>query len=112
MSIIRTDDVAPARQVEPWNVSNDTSQHDAQDGDDRTTTGKGVLGGPDMGERDDILAAPGPEPHPDKDLLGGPDPAGPEDELTAPGQTAKPAPHDILDGPDPAGSEDTLRPGG
>jgi hypothetical protein len=83
---------------------------DERDEDSRIADGNGTLGGPDLGEHEDILAAPESEPHPGKDLLGGSDPAEREDELSAPGQTAKPAPHDILGGPDPTTSEDTLRP--
>ncbi|HEX6522899.1 MAG TPA: hypothetical protein VF070_23295 [Streptosporangiaceae bacterium] len=69
-----------------------------------------ILGGPDPGGREDILPAPGREPHPGTDTLGGPDAAGPEDEFAIPGRPADPAPHDILGGPDSAGTEDIMNP--
>jgi hypothetical protein len=73
--------------------------------------GEDILGGPDRMGREDILSAPGREPHPGMDILGGPDGAGPEDELTAPGRApAIPGQHDVLGGPDPAGREDILGP--
>jgi hypothetical protein len=76
---------------------------------DQAANGGDVLGGPDPGGGEDILSAPGREPHPDTDILGGPDGAGPEDELTAPGHApATPAPHDILGGPDSERHEDIL----
>jgi hypothetical protein len=78
---------------------------------DEMGNGEDILGGPDRTGREDVLSAPGREPHPGMDILGGPDGAGPEDEPTAPGRApAIPAQHDVLGGPDPADREDILGP--
>lgn len=88
------------------------SDENEDDAHDRMPHDGDILGGPDAKKREDVLSAPGREPHPGRDIMGGPDGPGPEDELTAPGRPASPAPHDILGGPDPEGPEDIMSPHG
>lgn len=71
-----------------------------------------TFGGPDQGGREDILSAPGEEPHLGKDVLGGPDAPGPEDEIAPPGKPERPAADDVLGGPDAPGREDIMGPPG